>query len=94
VTAKPICVSPVLNRSARATSNELECLDADLMPSENLDVLVHSLLTWHTPEPVSVDWTAASGTPVQETTIERTVRGFEEQRDLPRVSVPPGRIRA
>jgi hypothetical protein len=57
-------------------------------------VLVHGLLTRHTPEPVSVDWTAISVTLVQETSIEHTVREFGEQRDLPRVSVPPGRIRA
>jgi len=64
------------------------------MLSENLHVLVHGLLTRHTPEPVSADWTAVSETLVKETTTERTVRRFEEQRDLCRMSVPPGRIRA
>lgn len=56
-------LAELLSRSARATFNELECLDADLMLSENLNVLVHGLLTRHIPEPVSVDWTAVSGTP-------------------------------
>jgi len=42
----------------------------------------------------SPDWTAVSGALVQKKTIEPTVRGSGEQRDLLRVSVPPGRIRA
>jgi hypothetical protein len=87
-------VSPRPYRSTRVTFNELECLDADLMLSENLDVLVRGLLTWHIPNRSPSTGPPVSGTPVQETTIERTVRGFEQQRDLPRVSVPPGRIRA
>ncbi|MEZ0366595.1 hypothetical protein ACAG26_23255 [Mycobacterium sp. pUA109] len=87
-------LAELLGRGARAAFDELERLDADLLLSENVDVVVHDLLTRHMLEPVSVDWTVASGIPVQETTIERTVREFGEQRDSPRVSVPPGRIRA
>lgn len=71
----------LLGQSTRAAFNELDRLDADLLLSENLEVLVHGLLAWHMPVPVSVDWTAISGTPVQETTIKRTVREFGEQRD-------------
>lgn len=64
------------------------------MLSENLDVLVHGLLTlaYASTEIGSVDRRRQNL--VQETTIERTVKRFEEQRDLSRVSVPPGKIRA
>ncbi|MFL0278159.1 hypothetical protein [Mycobacterium sp. SMC-19] len=74
-------LADLLTQSARAAFNELERLDADHLLSENVDVLVHGLLARHMPEPVSVDWTAARGTPVQETTIERTTMEFGERRD-------------
>ncbi|AFS13661.1 MULTISPECIES: hypothetical protein [Mycobacterium avium complex (MAC)] len=74
-------LAELLGRSARAAFDDLERLDPDTLLSENLDVLVHGLLARHVPEPVSVDWTAVSGTPVQETTIERTTMEFGERRD-------------
>jgi hypothetical protein len=74
-------LAELLGRSARAAFDELDRLDADTLLSENLDVLVHGLLARHVPEPVSVDWTAASGTPVEEMTIERTTTEFGERRD-------------
>lgn len=70
----------LLGQSAQAAFDELERLDPDTLLSENIDVLVHGLLARHLPEPVSVDWTAASGTPLQEKTIERTSMDFGERR--------------
>jgi hypothetical protein len=56
-------LAELLGRSARDAFDELERLDADTLLNENVDVLVHGLLARYLPEPVSVDWTAASGTP-------------------------------
>lgn len=70
----------LLGQSAQAAFDELERLDPYTLLSENIDVLVHGLLARHLPEPVSVDWTAASGTPLQEKTIERTSMDFGERR--------------
>lgn len=74
-------LAELLGRGARAAFDELERLDADTLLSENLDVLVCGLLARHMPEPVSVDWTAATATPVQEVTIERSSMEFGERRD-------------
>lgn len=74
-------LAELLGRAARETFDELERLDADTLLSENFDVLVHGLLSRHMPEPVSVDWTAATATPVQEVTIERSSMEFGERRD-------------
>ncbi|MCV7117059.1 hypothetical protein [Mycobacterium nebraskense] len=74
-------LAELLGRSARTAFDELEHLDPDTLLSENIDVLVHGLLARHMPEPVSVDWTAVAGTPVQETTIERTTMEFGERRN-------------
>ncbi|QNJ91217.1 hypothetical protein HZU40_23790 [Mycolicibacterium fluoranthenivorans] len=74
-------LAELLGRSARAAFSELENLDPDTLLMENIDVLVHGLLARHMPEPVSVDWTAASGTPVQEVMIERSSTRYGERRD-------------
>lgn len=74
-------LAELLGRSAPTAFDELEHLDPDILLSENIDVLVHGLLARHMPEPVSVDWTAVAGTPVQERTIERTTMEFGERRD-------------
>lgn len=74
-------LAELLGQKARDAFAELERLDADTLLSENLDVLVHGLLTRHMPEPVSVDWTAATATPVQEVTIQRSSMEFGERRD-------------
>jgi hypothetical protein len=82
-------LAELLGRSARAALDELNRLDADTLLSENLDVLVHGILARHVPEPVLVDWSAVSGTPVQEMTIERTTMEFGERRDY---RIPGSRI--
>ena len=74
-------LAELLGQSARTAFDELEHLDPDTLLSENIDVLVHGLLRRHMPEPVSVDWTAVAGTPVQEKTIERSTMEFGERRD-------------
>lgn len=74
-------LAELLGKGARAAFDELERIDADTLLSENLDVLVHDLLARHLPEPVSVDWNAATATPVQEVTIERSSMEFGERRN-------------
>jgi hypothetical protein len=69
-------LAELLGQSTQAALDELGCLDADLLLSENLDVLVHGLLSRRMPEQVSVDWTAAIRTSIEETTIERNVDDF------------------
>lgn len=73
-------LADLLARATQAAFNELEELDADTLLNENCDVLVQGLLARHIPEPVSVDWTAASRTPLQEKTIERIAMEFGERR--------------
>jgi hypothetical protein len=69
-------LAELLGRCTQAALEELGSLDADYVLTENLEVLVESLVVRHLPEPVSVDWTAASATPIEETTIERAVDDF------------------
>jgi hypothetical protein len=69
-------LAELLDQRTRAALDALARLDADVLLSENLDVLVHGLLAEHMPQPVSVDWTAPSSTPIEETSIERNVDDF------------------
>lgn len=79
----------MLGRATDAAVSELNSLDADYLLSENLDVLVHDLLTRHLPEPVAVDWTSTTRSVPSEITLTRTYDDFGRQRTI---TVPATRI--
>lgn len=54
----------------RRALEELAGLDPDLILSENVDVVVASLLNKHMPVPIKVDWDGATRTPVTEVTTQ------------------------
>jgi hypothetical protein len=60
----------LLERQARARQ-ELKGLEPDYVLSENEDVLIAGLLDKHLPDPVSVDWGAATRSPISETLVQQ-----------------------
>lgn len=59
-----------LRSCLRDAMNELSRIDADVLLSENVDVVVAGLLEKHMPTPIEVDWDGATRTPVTEVTTQ------------------------